>query len=169
MDCAGAAAAEAVVVVILSGASIQARHIIRPHLPRTEILLPDGRRISYGESLAGYDIRIRETVTLPMGRTVLASTIEEFRLPNDVLGVVHDKSSWARRGVSVQNTVLEPGWRGWLTLELLLSPLVNATQCLTIEAGLPVGQVVFHQIDQSTAGYGDGKYQDQPPRPVDAL
>lgn len=155
--------------MILSGATIQKRHIIRPHLPRTEMRLPDGSRISFGESFAGYDIRIRETVTLPMGRTMLASTIEEFRLPDDVIGVVHDKSSWARRGVSVQNTILEPGWRGWLTLELLLSPLVNATQCLTIETGWPVGQVVFHQIDQSTAGYGDGKYQDQPPRPVDAL
>ena len=155
--------------MILSGATIQQRHIIRPHLQRAEMLLPDGSRISYGESFAGYDIRIRETVTLPMGRTVLASTIEEFRLPNDVLGVVHDKSSWARRGVSVQNTVLEPGWRGWLTLELLLSPLVNATQCLTIRAGWPIAQVIFHQIDHPTAGYGDGKYQDQPARPVDAL
>ena len=39
--------------MILSGATIQKRHIIRPHLPRTEMRLPDGSRISFGESFAG--------------------------------------------------------------------------------------------------------------------
>ena len=154
--------------MILSGPSIRQRGIITPHCDRTEIVMPDGRRLSYGESWAGYDIRIAQAATLTMGRTVLTSTIEAFRVPNDALGIVHDKSSWARRGVSVQNTCLEPGWRGYLTLELLYSPLVNACHSLAIEAGWPIAQVVFHQIDRGTAGYA-GKYQDQPACPVDAL
>ena len=39
-------------------------------------------------------------------------------MPSDVLGQVCDKSTWARRGVAVQNTIIEPGWRGYLTVEL---------------------------------------------------
>ena len=34
------------------------------------------------------------------------------------MGIVHDKSTWARRGLVVQNTVIEPGWHGYLTIEV---------------------------------------------------
>ena len=40
-------------------------------------------------------------------RFILASAIEEFDVPNNLLGIVHDKSSWARKGLSVFNTVIE--------------------------------------------------------------
>lgn len=139
---------------------------------------------SYGLSMCGYDIRIDQDVILPAGRTVLASSIERFMMPHDVVGIVHDKSTWARRGISVQNTVIEPGWRGYLTLEILFSPLYTAEEIAmqrhgltqqighqssyTLLAGTPIAQVMFHHVDDETDGYGGGKYQDQERGPQEA-
>jgi dCTP deaminase len=120
--------------------------------------------VSYGLSEAGYDLRIKQDVWLfPMRRFRLASTIEKFRMPFDLVGVVHDKSTWARRGLSVFNTVIEPGWNGFLTLELIYHGWLP----LHIPAGAGIAQVLFHQTG-SKAAYA-GKYQDQADRPVAAI
>lgn len=137
--------------------------------------------VTCGLSEAGYDIRIREkiefiprvdnfsgvtTVTTfvdgvaDYGRFALASSLETFHMPNDLLGIVHDKSSWARRGLSVFNTCIEPGWSGTLTLELVY----HGSEPLTIEAGSGIAQILFHQLAEPAA-YA-GRYQNQPPRPV---
>ena len=42
------------------------------------------------------------------------SSIEFFNMPKYLVGIVHDKSSLARQGLSVFNTVIEPGWKGYL-------------------------------------------------------
>lgn len=94
---------------------------------------------------------------------MLASTIEHFTMPDDVLGEVKDKSSWARRGLAVQNTVIEPGWRGHLTLELTN----HGDEGLTIHRGQPIAQIIFHQVLGLVTPY-DGKYQDQARGPQDA-
>ena len=120
--------------------------------------------VSYGLTEAGYDIRIKQEVTLtPERRFQLASTVERFNMPNTLVAVVHDKSTWARRGLSVFNTVIEPGWRGWLTLELVY----HGNHELVIPAGAGIAQVLFYKLAQK-ASYGDGKYQNQPDRPVGA-
>jgi dCTP deaminase len=115
--------------------------------------------MTYGLSQCGYDIRIDQDITLGCGHGMfhLASSFEEFNMPNDVMGVVHDKSSWARRGLSVKNTVIEPGWRGFLTLELFS----GAPNLLHIKRGCPIAQVVFHKLDQECEKPYNGKYQDQ--------
>lgn len=154
--------------MILSGASIAKRNIISPHLPRTHVTLESGRTLSYGESFAGYDIRLGGPVFAKPNRTVLAHSFEQFNKPTNILGIVHDKSSWARVGLSVQNTVLEPGWKGFLTLELLYAPLYDYAQSLLIEAETPIAQIVFHEVDAYVDGY-DGKYQNQPAKPIGAL
>jgi dCTP deaminase len=119
--------------------------------------------VSYGLSEAGYDIRIKQDVTLHLFRRfVLASTIERFDMPDGLVGIVHDKSSWARRGLSVFNTVIESGWEGWLTLELVY----HGWRPLRIPAGVGIAQVIFHQIKEARAY--SGKYQSQPDRPVPA-
>lgn len=122
---------------------------------------------SYGLSEAGYDIRIAEEVLFYAGRCVrvdmeitngnfaLASAMEQFQMPTDLVGIVHDKSTWARRGLSVFNTVIEPGWKGFLTLELVY----NGSEDLLIPAGSGIAQVIFHEI-AVRAAY-DGKYQNQ--------
>ena len=96
------------------------------------------------------------------GRFALASAIEEFQMPSNLVGVVHDKSTWARKGLSVFNTVIEPGWKGFLTLELVFHGYGE----LTIPAGAGIAQVLFHQTILP-AQY-EGKYQDQADKPVQA-
>lgn len=119
--------------------------------------------VSYGLAEAGYDIQIKQSVTLhPFKRFSLASTVERFTMPNNLVGVVHDKSTWARRGLSVFNTVIEPAWNGWLTLELVY----HGWKPLCIPAGCGIAQVIFHEID--TPAEYEGKYQGQEDRPVEA-
>lgn len=133
---------------------------------------------SYGLSEAGYDIRIKQTVEFArgtrfprivlvdndpsFGRFALASTIEEFDMPTNLVGIVHDKSTWARRGLSVFNTVIEPGWKGFLTLELVY----HGEDDLIIPAGSGIAQVLFHELALERTY--TGKYANQPDRPVPA-
>lgn len=137
--------------------------------------------VTYGLSEAGYDIRIKQRIvfsnlysqrtvhisdvieghTKP-GRFILASAIEKFDMPNDLVGIVHDKSTWARRGLSVFNTVIEPGWKGYLTLELVY----HGEEDLVIPAGAGIAQVVFHRTAE-VRPY-TGRYQNQEDNPVSA-
>lgn len=142
--------------------------------------------VSWGLSEAGYDIRIKQDIKFEPGynlekldETILyvfptilvdnkysgenftiASTIEEFDMPTDMVGIVHDKSTWARQGLSVFNTVIEPGWKGFLTLELVF----HGNQKVHIPAGSGIAQVVFHQTS-NTMQY-NGKYQNQEDKPI---
>lgn len=120
--------------------------------------------VSYGLAEAGYDIRIKQDVLLhPFRRFQIASTVERFQMPYHLVGIVHDKSTWARRGLSVFNTVIEPGWAGWLTLELVY----HGWRPLRIPAGAGIAQVIFHETREA-ASY-KGKYQNQADRPVAAI
>ena len=122
------------------------------------------RGMSFGLSAASYDVRIAENVSIHPGEFVLASTMERFCIPNDVLIVAHDKSSWARRGLTVQNTVFDPGWRGYATLELTH----HGKEALNISAGDPIAQVVCHLLTEPTSQQYAGKYQDQEAGPQPA-
>lgn len=134
---------------------------------------------SFGMSEAGFDIRIKQDIHFKPNeffrfaidckvdgevkrnsRFVLASAIEEFNMPNHLIGIVHDKSTWARRGLSVFNTVIECGWKGFLTLELVY----HGNSELIIPAGAGIAQVVFHEVKENAEYVG--KYQSQPDRPV---
>ena len=143
--------------------------------------------MTYGCSEAGYDIRIKQEIRFyPVtrdaelskkfrvmsitdgiftgdddeGRFTLASAIEEFQMPTNLLGRVCDKSSWARKGLSVFNTVIEPGFIGGLTLELVY----HGNTELVIPAGAPIAQVIFEEV-KNPAQY-NGKYQFQSSEPT---
>lgn len=125
--------------------------------------------ISYGLSEAGYDIRVKQDLNFghmtlwgKAARFQLASAIEEFQMPDNLVAIVHDKSSLARQGVSVFNTVIEPGWKGFLTLEIVY----HGNSPIRIPAGTGIAQVIFHQVKEP-ASY-DGKYQNQADMPVAA-
>lgn len=134
--------------------------------------------VTYGLSEAGYDIRIKQSVRFRPGEGVevvdgddynhyegnfvLASSLEKFDMPSRMVGVVHDKSTWARRGLSVFNTVIEPGWKGWLTLELVY----HGRDELVIPPGVGIAQVLFHRTALN-ATYG-GRYNNQGDYPVPA-
>ena len=128
---------------------------LKPILPFNERTVHNG--MSFGLSHAGYDVRITEHVVLTPGRFCLASTMEEFIMPNDLVAFVHDKSTWARRGLSLFNTVIEPGWRGFLTLELVN----HSAGALYIEAGSPIAQIIFMRLEEPTEKPYTGKYQNQ--------
>ena len=136
--------------------------------------------VSWGLSEAGYDIRIKQDIhfykpagddpsevavdgVFVVGNFCLASAIEEFDMPRSLVGIVHDKSTWARQGLSVMNTVIEPSWRGFLTLELVY----HGREGLHIPAGAGIAQVIFHQTAERAAY--DGKYQNQADMPVSAV
>lgn len=118
--------------------------------------------MSFGLSPAAYDCRVDQDIWLCPGRFVLASTMEEFRIPADVQAIVHDKSSWARLGVTVQNTVIDPGFRGYITLEIAMHGL----KVLKIKRGTAICQMVFHRLIEPAEKPYDGKYQDQVRGPV---
>lgn len=147
--------------MILSAQSIRERpHMVAPFCERTVY-----SGLSYGLSAAGYDIRIAQSVLLPPHGFKLASSYERFAIPNDVLARVADKSTWARRGLAVQNTIIEPGWCGYLTLELS-----NHTGAwIEILEEVPIAQIIFEFLDKATDQPYGGKYQDQPARPVPAI
>jgi dCTP deaminase len=143
--------------------------------------------VSHGLAEVGYDIRVKQDICFnparyhflgeqlhPITHTVdqstptkgnfcLASAMEEFDMPNDLMGIVHDKSTWARQGLSVFNTVIEPGWNGFLTLELAF----HGSEPLHIPAGSGIAQVIFHRIAQPAAY--TGKYQSQANEPVPSV
>lgn len=145
-----------------------------------KILTPFSERqrhygMTYGLGPASYDVRIDQTVTLKPGERALASTMEFFDMPTNVVGEVMDKSSWARLGLSVQNTHIDPGWRGFLTLELKNenkpSPwwrFWDKSNVLIIRTGMPVAQIKFEFTDAPVEEPYNGKFQDQPRRPVGA-
>lgn len=170
--------------MIINGRPLLLSAPIVDMLHTKELHKPSGTSFGLGE--AGYDIRIKQSINfnpqygahgsvaskwyegnrehgeLSRGRFILASAIERFTMPHNMVGVVHDKSTWARRGLSVFNTVIEPGWNGYLTLELVYHGNVP----LHIPAGSGIAQVLFHKTAERA--YYDGKYQGQPNRPVEA-
>jgi dCTP deaminase len=147
-------------MAILPAQTIRSLDLIEPFHERTVF-----NGMTYGLSGAGYDVRIAQDVIVPTERGILASTIEYFNIPSDVLARVCDKSSWARKFMMVQNTVIEPGWYGYLTLELTN----NSGQPITISKGMPIAQVIFERLEQATEQPYQGRYQNQGHGPQPAI
>ncbi|MBT8148384.1 MAG: dCTP deaminase [Pseudomonadales bacterium] len=147
------------------------------------------RIISYGTSSYGYDVRcsrhfkiftnIHPTTvdpknfdensfidveadfcTIPPNSFALASTVEYFRIPRSVLTVCLGKSTYARCGIIVNVTPLEPEWEGHVTLEFSNTTNLPAR----IYANEGVAQMLFFESDEiCDVSYRDrgGKYQGQ--------
>ena len=145
--------------------------------------------ISYGLSSMGYDIRITDeykiftnvkqavvdpkqfnpdsfidfkgpACVIPPNSFALARSVEYFRMPKTVLGICLGKSSYARCGIVVNITPLEPGWEGHLTIEISNTTPLPA-RVYSFEG---IAQVLF--LEAGTAPdvtYADrkGKYQAQ--------
>jgi dCTP deaminase len=146
--------------MIASGKSIRNRQFITPFSERSKAF-----GMTYGLSPAGYDLRVGQSIVLYPGDFKLGSCLERMVMPNDLLGVVHDKSTWARQGLALQNTVIEPGWEGYLTIELTN----HGRYRIVLEKGMPICQVVFHILDEPTDQPYRGKYQNQLEGPQEAI
>ena len=148
-----------------------------------------GDKISYGLSSYGYDARVSnefkiftnvnseivdpknfkstnfvtknstECIITP-NSFVLARTIEKFKIPEDVLVICLGKSTYARCGIIVNVTPLEPGWEGFVTLEFSNTTPLPAK----IYANEGVAQFIFLKGDEKsevTYADRDGKYMNQ--------
>ena len=139
-------------IMIASRQTILSRKPIEPFYDRSSAY-----GMTYGLGPAGYDVRIAQTLWLWPFWGRRASTIEYFRMPSDLAAEVKDKSTNARRFILVQNTFIDPGWCGYLTLELtrfLLWPV-------RIEKGTPIAQIVFYLLDEPTDQPYRGRYFNQ--------
>lgn len=98
-----------------------------------------------------------ENSYLKPGDFALVSTLETFDLPSDIVGQLADKSTLARLGLSVFNTVAEPGWKGILTVELSnKGPLT-----IYLDEGMPIGQMIFKLGTGPASKLYEGRYQNQ--------
>lgn len=98
-------------------------------------------------------------ILIPPNSYVLGRSVEYFKMPRTVLGVVLGKSTYARSGIIVNVTPLEPGWEGYVTIEI-----GNATPLpAKVYAHEGIAQVVFLEGDAPDTSYADkkGKYQHQ--------
>lgn len=98
-------------------------------------------------------------ILIPPNSYVLGRSVEYFKMSADVLAIVLGKSTYARSGIIVNVTPLEPGWEGHVTIEIS-----NATPLpAKVYANEGIAQVLFLQGDQPEVSYADkqGKYQHQ--------
>lgn len=152
--------------------------------------------ISYGLSSYGYDIRVADeykvftnvhmpiidpkqfdpmcfvdikadVCIIPPNSFALARTVEYFRIPRNVLSICVGKSTYARTGLVVNVTPLEPEWDGYLTLEISNTTPLPAK----IYSNEGIAQLLFFESDEvCEVSYADrkGKYLHQvgvtPPR-----
>ena len=102
----------------------------------------------------------RDHIIIPPNSFALAETVEEIKVPRDVLAICVGKSTYARCGIIVNVTPLEPEWRGKVTIEISNTTPLPAK----IYANEGIAQMVFLKADRVCAvSYADkgGKYQDQ--------
>lgn len=145
--------------MILSGHSIRRLVTITPFAERTQLA-----GMSYGVGPASYDFRLAEALDIEPNAFMLGSLVEHMALPLSVGGTVMDKSTLARLGISLFNTWIDPGWAGHLTVEIKN----QGPKRVRLPAGSPICQVVFQLTTEPCVPY-EGKYMDQPPKPVGAI
>jgi dCTP deaminase len=98
-------------------------------------------------------------IDIPGHTYMLTHSLEYMRMPRDVSGVCVGKSTYARAGLILNTTPLEPGWEGSITLELY-NPLPCPIRVYYQEG---ICQVLFFRVDNPISSYSDrgGKYQGQ--------
>lgn len=164
------------------------RPMISPYENELIRKIDEHKVISYGMSSYGYDVRIApefkiftnvnttvldpkqfdersfvhyqgDVCIVPPNSFVLARTIEYFKMPNNITGLVLGKSTYARIGCSCLATPLEAGWEGEVVLEF-----ANTTPIpMKLYANEGAAQVLFFRGAQCKTSYADrgGKYQGQ--------
>ena len=145
--------------------------------------------ISYGVTSYGYDVRVgrrfkvftnahcrvvdpknfdpaafvdieTDECLIPPNSFALAETMEHLEIPRDIIATCLGKSTYARCGIIVNVTPLEPEWRGKITIEISNTTPLPAK----IYAGEGIAQILFFRADKvCKTSYADkkGKYQDQ--------
>ncbi len=163
--------------------------LLTPFEPGQVRIVNNQKVISYGTSSYGYDVRCSshfkiftniysatvdpkafdersfvdvesDVCIIPPNSFALASTVEYFKIPANVLTLCVGKSTYARCGIIVNVTPLEPEWEGHVTLEFSNTTNLPAK----IYANEGVAQMLFFESDEACeVSYKDrgGKYQGQ--------
>ncbi|WP_259430955.1 dCTP deaminase [Coxiella burnetii] len=167
----------------------ESHQLIYPFEPKQVRETPSGKVISYGTSSYGYDVRCADefkiftninasivdpknfdpngfidlkanVCIIPPNSFVLARTVEYFKIPRNILTICLGKCTYARCGIIVNVTPLEPEWEGHVTLEFSNTTNLPAK----IYANEGVAQMLFLESDEvCDISYKDrgGKYQGQ--------
>ena len=168
---------------------VLAHQMIEPFMAEQVRFQGSDRIISYGTSSYGYDVRcanefkiftninsaivdpkafdpnsfvdvVSDVCIIPPNSFALARTVEYFKIPRNVLTICVGKSTYARCGIIVNVTPLEPEWEGHVTLEFSNTTPLPAK----IYANEGVAQMLFFESDEMcSTSYRDrhGKYQGQ--------
>ncbi|HDD64728.1 MAG TPA: dCTP deaminase [Firmicutes bacterium] len=95
---------------------------------------------------------------IPPNSFVLGRSVEYFKIPRDVIGICFGKSTYARCGIIINVTPLEPEWEGYITIQIANLTPVEAE----VYAGEGIGQVIFigaESICEKSYKDVSGKYQ----------
>jgi dCTP deaminase len=105
---------------------------------------------------AGYDFSSATAFTLPPKQQRTIATTEHLELPNDILGIIHLKSSLCREALIGSFAIIDPGFRGNLTLSLFNS----GESHIQINKNEPIIHVIFQKTGNPSSNPYQGKYQD---------
>ncbi|MCZ2808164.1 MAG: dCTP deaminase [Candidatus Bathyarchaeota archaeon] len=123
------------------------------HLENGEVKLEPFERSCLNP--AGYDLRSSKTVILKPKHYELVATLETVELGLNVTAYLHIRSSLAREGVIGSFAVVDPGFRGQLTLNLH-----NVSEKeVTLREGERIVQIVFHKLGNVAQKGYSGSYQ----------
>jgi dCTP deaminase len=127
---------------------------IREHLKTGEIKL-EPHDLSACLNPAGYDLRCSKTVILKPKHYELVATLETVELGLGVAAFLHIRSSLAREGIIGSFAVVDPGFRGQLTLHLH-----NVSEKeIVLKGGERIVQIVFHNLGSTAKKGYNGSYQ----------
>lgn len=104
---------------------------------------------------AGYDLRADEEVILRPNEQKLVATFERVELSPSLLGILHLRSSFAREGIFASLALIDPGFRGQLTVSLLNM----GREQVKIERGEPFLQLTLIRLSSGSAKSYEGRYQ----------
>jgi len=104
---------------------------------------------------AGYDLRADEEVILRPNEQKLAATFERVELSPSLLGILHLRSSFAREGIFASLALVDPGFRGQLTVSLLNM----GRDEVKIDRGEPFLQLTLIKLSSGSSKSYEGRYQ----------
>ena len=105
---------------------------------------------------AGYDLRLSVEVVLEPSEHRLVATMERVELSGDLVGVLHIRSSLAREGVLASLALVDPGFRGQLTISLFN----GGNKAIRLKAGERFVQLTLLRLGRQAATKYEGLYQD---------
>lgn len=123
------------------------------------VLDPEQELVEYEDYI---DYTVDEYTIIGPGEFLLADTVEDFYIPDDIYAQLHGRSSIGRLGIEVHSTagLVDAGYSGSITLELKN----NLDRPVRLYTGMRIAQVVFHELDSPAEQPYSGKtnkYQNQ--------